>query len=314
MRGRDQTSPHPTAGRRNRYCTDLLLLPISHLASLQLVTEDGLREHYYSVPTTTNGDDEITDYTFEQFRHALIKSIMKDTVLTNIITQQILDSYSHDLVQTFCTIVEKNFDKNLDQCQKAISFVSRWLSLVDERDQQSLDEFPNRHVWLLAHVYASFEYDQNDLLSFYSACRIADRLDPTKSFYHELFRDQYVTRSSVRETLFRRMFDGLWAQLCELSTNGENSDTWTLSYTLIYKYYPSDKVLERSELSGIKHQIEFMNLANLILLNETTPEPVRLVRHLLDHLDLLDGNESSRVQLCENVPLDHHVDPSILSS
>ena len=266
------------------------------------MTEDGLREHYYSVPTTTDGDGEITDYTFEQFRHALTKSIMKDTVLTNIITQQILDSYSHDLVQTFCTIVEKNFDKDLDQCQKAITFVSRWLSLVDERDQQSLDEFPNRHVWLIGHVYASFEYDQNDLLSFYSACRIADRLYPTKSFYDELFRDQYVTRSSVRETLFRRMFDGLWAQLCELSTNGEDSDTWTLSYTLISKYYPSDKVLERTELFGIKHQIEFMNLANLIFLNETTPEPIRLVRHLLNHLELLDGNNPAAFNYAKMFP------------
>ncbi|CAF4417015.1 unnamed protein product [Rotaria sp. Silwood2] len=261
--------------------------------------DDVPRQHYYAVPSVTtmdyNYDDEnqTTEYTFEQFRYELIKSILNDKILTDIINEHILNSYSNDLVRTFCTIVEKNFDENLIQCQKTIEFVSRWLLLVDDNDQQSLEESSNKYVWLLAHVYTSFEYDQNDLFSLYSACRITDRLDSKQSFYDNLLLDNHVTRSEVREKLFRFMFDNLWKNLCELCSNNNTSETWMHIYTFISKYYPSDKVLQRTQLIEIKEQIEFMNLAYFILINDNIPQAKELVSNLLKDIHLVHINNNN---------------------
>jgi hypothetical protein len=251
------------------------------------VEENGLRRDYYAVPPITTTDNnnenenEISQYTFEQFRFKLINSIMNDKVLADIICERILHSYSNDLVRTFCTIAENNFKNDLDQCQQTVEFVSRWLLLIDENDRQSLDNFSNKYVWLLAHVYTSFEYEQNDLISMYSACRIIDRVDPTRLSYNNLFNDENMTRSDIREKVFRLIFDYLWQNLCELCSNNENNQKWIYTYTFISKYYPSDKVLQSTQLIDIKSRIEFMNLAYLIFLNEKTPEPQELVLNLL---------------------------------
>ena len=180
-----------------------------------LETNEDLRQDYYAVPPITtveknfvDHDDETTEHTFAQFRSRLYKSILNDRILRDITTEEILQSYTNDLVQTFCTIVEKNFDENL-QCQKTIEFVARWLLLIDDDDRQSFEESPHKQALLLSHAYSSFEYDQNDLFFLYSACRITDRLDRTRSFYVDLFVDRHVTRSAIRENLFRLMFDHL---------------------------------------------------------------------------------------------------------
>ena len=230
------------------------------------------------ITTDSNDEDETIEYTFEQFRSKLMKSILNDKILSDIINERILNSYSNDLVRTFCTIVEKNFDDNLIECEKTIEFVSRWLLLIDENDRQPLEDCPHKHIWLLVHIYASFEYDRNDLFSLYSACRITDRLVSTRTFYNDLFTDDHRTRSEVRENLFRLMFDYIWTNLCQLcSDNHSHDQIWIHAHTFIPKYFPSDKVLQRTQLVEIKDQIEFMNLAYLIFLNEKTPKPKELV-------------------------------------
>ncbi len=254
---------------------------------LYVEKEDGLRRDYYANPPMTTMDNsydnenDITQYTLEDFRFKLIKSIMNDKVLNDIICERILHSYSNDLIRTFCTIVENNFTNDLSQCQQTVEFISRWLLHTDDNDRQSLDEFHNKSVWLLAHVYTSFEYEQNDLISMYSACRIIDRLDPTRLSYHNLFNDENITRSNVRETFFRLIFDYLWQNLCQLCSNNESNEAWIYTYTFISKYYPSDKVLRGIQLMDIKNRIEFMNLAYLIFLNDKTLEPQKLVSILL---------------------------------
>ena len=206
------------------------------------------------------------EFTFGQFRNKLYKSILNDRILMNIITDEILLSYTNDLVRTFYIIVQKNFD------QKIIEFLSRWLLLIDEDDQQSFKESPHPNLWLLSHCYSSFEYDQNDPFSFYSACRIIDCLDLTR----DLFIENDLTRSQVRENLFRLIFDHLSTNLLHFDQN------WMQSYGFISKYYSSEKVLQRTQFLEIKDQIDFMNLAFLILLNEKIPQPI--VSHLLNNI------------------------------
>ncbi|CAF1513265.1 unnamed protein product [Adineta ricciae] len=274
------------------YADEIKLMTILKQNQQRDENADELRRDYYAIPPTTttsnyhyvNDDDE--NDTAEHFRYKLMKAIANDKVLNEIINEHILHSYSNDLVRTFCTIVEKNFDDNLQQCEKTIEFVSRWLLLVDDNDRQSLEDSPNKYIWLLSHVYASFEYDQNDLFSLYSACRITDQLDSTRSFYEDLFdNEDHITRSDVREKLFRSMFDYLWKYLCELcSTNQQSDEKWIHAYTFISKYYPSEKVLSRTQLINIKDEIDFMNLAYLIFLNDKTPQPKQLVAHLLKNL------------------------------
>ncbi|CAF1380067.1 unnamed protein product, partial [Rotaria sordida] len=283
--------------RIKSYAEDIKLTRILKQTE-QKEKDDMPRQHYYAVPSITtmdnnyNDENEMIEYTFEQFRYELIKLILNDKILTDIINEHILNSYSNDLVRTFCTIVEKNFDENLIQCQKTIEFISHWLLLVDDNDRQSLEESPNKHVWLLAHVYTSFEYDQNDLFSLYSACRITDRLDLKQSFYDNLLHDNHVTRSEVREKLFRFMFDNLWKNLCEFCSNNNTGEIWMHIYTFISKYYPSDKVLQRTQLIEIKEQIEFMNLAYLILINDKIPQAKELVSNLLKDIHLVHINNN----------------------
>ncbi|CAF5150053.1 unnamed protein product, partial [Rotaria sp. Silwood1] len=93
--------------------------------------EDRLRNDYYTIPSITTANDhnennsEMTPYTFEEYRHKLIDSILHDQVLTDMICERIVYSYSTDLVGTICTIVDNNFNNDLVQCQQAVEFVSR---------------------------------------------------------------------------------------------------------------------------------------------------------------------------------------------
>ena len=153
-----------------------------------------------------------------------------------------------------------------------------------------MENGPHKQAWLVAHAYSSLEYDQNDLFSLYSACRTINRLDPTRLSYADLFLGNYVTRSQVRDTLFRLMFAYLWENLRQFCSNTDTDNIWIHSYTFISRYYPSEKVLQRVQLLEIKAQIEFMNLAYLILLNEKTPQPKQLVSHLLNEIYFIHVN------------------------
>lgn len=279
-----------------------------------LAAENDRQRHYYAVPPTTTTmmydevDETPTDaHKFEHFRFELSKALMRDKLLAEIARPQIVQSYSNDLVQTCCTIVEKNFDTDRIQYQKTIEFVSRWLLLVDENDQGLLDESPHQTIWLLAHAYASFEYDHHDLFSLYSACRIMDRLDPTRSFYEDLFESEGVTRANVREELFRRMFDHLWENLRVFCLERGDYQAWMLNYALISKYYPSEKVLGHSRLVDIRNRIEFMNLAHLILFNDKTPNRQELLTNLMETIDMNDdepvGRYGDRPKYSEQFPL-----------
>jgi hypothetical protein len=239
------------------------------------------------------------------FRNRLIESITNDKILAEIISPSIVESYTNDTVRMLCTVVEKSFDNNREQCQKTIEFISRWLLLTDENDSNSFDTTMNKSIWSLAHIYTFFEYNQNDLLSLYSACRIIDQLDSSQSFYDNLFQHNQLTRSIIRENLFRLMFDYLWKNLCHLCSTEHSTNQWIHSYTFISKYYPSEKVLEQIQLVRVKGQIEFMNLAYLIFLNEKTSQPKELILQLLHNTSLLhdddiDGRRinSGRTSVC----------------
>ncbi|CAF4081752.1 unnamed protein product, partial [Rotaria sordida] len=254
--------------------------------------ENDIREHYYAVPDedAMNNANE-NKHSIEELRFELIKAIEKDPVLMKIVNKSVLKTYSSDLIQTFCMIVEKNFTDDRVECQNSIEFVSRWLSLVDENEQRILDEYRHEDIWRLAHVFTSFEYNRNDLFSLYSACRIMDRLDQTRTFYQQLFDDDNPIRSLVRERLFRRMFDDLWKSLLDVCFNGQAKETWILCCTMISKYYPSSKVLEQTQLIDIKSHIEFINFAHFILLNENIEKPEELVAKLLQQFKFLQQNE-----------------------
>ncbi|CAF3271277.1 unnamed protein product, partial [Rotaria sp. Silwood2] len=151
--------------------------------------DNGLGQDYFSAPRITTADynnvneHAMTQDTFEQYRHQLIVSIQNDKVLTDIICERIVHSYSTDLIRTYCTMIENNFDNNLIQYQQAVEFVSRWLLHIEDNDRQSLDGYSNKNIWLLAHIYTTFEYEQNDLISMYSAIRIINRIYSTRLSY-----------------------------------------------------------------------------------------------------------------------------------
>ncbi len=224
--------------------------------------------------------------TFNRFRFELISSIQSDKILVDTINNDTVHTYSTDLIRTSCAIIENNFDRNPNQYLQTVEFVSRWLSLVDDADCQSYENDTQKHLWLLAHAYTTFEYEQTDLFSMYSACRIINCLDSMQSSFAHLFVNQSTTRSDLREAFFRSIFDHLWTNLCQSSSNKENYQTWIHTYLFISKYYPSEKVLQGMQLVEIRCQIELMNLAYLIFLNEKTVEPQELVTNLLREVQL----------------------------
>ncbi|CAF1327170.1 unnamed protein product, partial [Didymodactylos carnosus] len=197
----------------------------------------------------------------------------------------------------------------LNEHEKTIEFLSKWLLLLDENDSDLYENCTNKQVWLLSHIYTSFEYDKNDLLSLYNVCRILNHLDSTLDFYtiktkkdddddNNNNENELRTRSNVRDQLFILMFDYLWKHLC---LPDRNHQQWIEIYTFITKYYPSDKVLQRIQLTNIKSKIEFMNLAYLIFLNDKTPEPNELVFYLLTETKLVNNenndNNCSKLQI-----------------
>ncbi|CAF1142456.1 unnamed protein product, partial [Adineta ricciae] len=146
------------------------------------------------------------------------------------------------------------------------------------------------------------QYHQRDLLSIYTACRIMENLDIDQSFYENLLSDEDKERSQIREILYESMFRRLWIRLNDLCRNNNDYKQWLQSYTLISKYYPSERVLKRMEFVKMKAQIDFMNLSYFILLNQKTPQPTELVQRLLTDTGLTDNNADSSICL-QYVPL-----------
>ncbi|CAF3324909.1 unnamed protein product [Rotaria socialis] len=235
--------------------------------------ENNRRFDYYDVPATTfdnwfdNEDNK--DRTQEQHRNRLIQSLMNDAALPHIISSSILQSYINDSIRVLCKIIGNHFH---------------------EDEKVSFNSSSNRDIWQLAHIYTLFEYEEKDILSFYSACRITENFDRNQSFYNDLLAEEDMTRLQVRENLFRLMFHHLWTKLCEICQTNENAKQWIHCFTLISKYYPSESVLKRMEFVHMKIKIEFMNLAYLILVNEKTPEPIQLFQQLLNETSLMQDD------------------------
>ncbi|CAF1093606.1 unnamed protein product [Adineta steineri] len=253
-------------------------------------SEDDSSNDFSNITTTSNNpynDDDMTSLTFERFRYELLTFIKNDKILSDSINSITVYSYSKDLVSTSCAIIENNFDYDPIQYQQTVEFISRWLSLNDQNDCQLNTDEIDQNIWFLVHIYTTFEYEQTDLLSMYTACRIMHRFQSTQSPFIYLFSKQSVDRSELREIFFRSIFDQLWSNLCQLSSdNKENYKTWIYTYTFISKYYPSEKVLRRMQLIEIKCQIQLMNLIYLLFLNEKIYEPQNLVTNLLEKIQL----------------------------
>ena len=254
---------------------------------------------------------------FRQYTAELFKSMNSETILVDAFDNGILDSYCNDLVRTFCTIIENNFHVDRQQCQQTIAFVVRWLLLIDDDDRRSYDESSHPQLWLLAHVHTSFEYDRTDLLSMYSACRMIDRLDPTQSLSTRLFETPMTNRAELRETFFRLIFDHLWTDLRQVSLKKGDYQAWMQTYTFITKYYPSEKVLELIQLVEIKGQIDLMNLAYLVFLNDRTKEPQELVTRLLNGIRVSSGSDCLKslpkiIEIIERHFQTHHIANSTL--
>jgi hypothetical protein len=241
--------------------------------------------------------------------------MLNDTILFNTFSQHILDSYLNDLIRMICSIVDKNFSNDYDQNKKPIEFISQWLLLIDDNDYKSLETCSNKYIWRLAHVHTSLEYEQNDLLSVYSACRIIDRLEQNQPshndelkenqllYYIDALKENKLTRSDALQKLFGLMFNHLWNHLCKVCLKNDDSQQWIHIYNFISTYYPSNKILdvvqfERNE----KTQMEFINLAYLIFLNEKTPEPKKLISNLLNQTKLIHENNDERLDWHEMLP------------
>ncbi|CAF4659570.1 unnamed protein product, partial [Didymodactylos carnosus] len=160
---------------------------------------------------------------------------------------------------------------------------SKWLQLFDERDHIEFDNIKdkrNEDIWLLCHVYTSFIYDKNDLLSLYIACRTLDRLrqQQQKTIYHNDYQNTPLDRTEFRERIFIEMFNSLWKNLCDICSSKVNDQTidytiWIQIYSFVSRYYPSEKVLDYSQLREMKSKIELMQIAYILFLNETIPSP-----------------------------------------
>lgn len=229
--------------------------------------------------------DNMTECSKEQFCLKLTKSMLKDKILMDTISENTVNCYSNDIVRIYCMTVEGAFDKDQIQSTNAINFISHWLLLEDDTGHTVSDTSSSELAFRLAQIYTTFEYEQNDISSIYSACRIIDTFNENRFYLDELCKSEGSTRSKVREDLFRSLFDLLWTKLRELcSTRDEKQiEQWSYMYTFIYKYYPSGTLLRSTRLADIGDQIEFMRLAYSIFMNETMPDPTQLVSELLQH-------------------------------
>ncbi|CAF1064818.1 unnamed protein product [Adineta steineri] len=236
--------------------------------------------------TTTTSMNQITECSKEQFCSKLTKYMQKDKILTDIITENLLRCYSNDLVRIYCTAAEGKFDNDQNQSIEAINAISNWLLLKDD-DVNTVSEISStKLVSHLAQIHSTFEYEQNDISSLYSACRIINTFHQSRSYLNDLCQNKNSTRSYIREELFRVLFDLLWTRLRELCLNKDEKQIqqWSYMYTFINKYYPSGKLLRSTKLAEIGHQVEFMRLAYTILLNETISDPMQLIPRLLEYL------------------------------
>ncbi|CAF1180202.1 unnamed protein product, partial [Adineta ricciae] len=252
-------------------------------------SEDDVCDSSFKVTTNSNFTikNNNTPLTFERFRSELITSIKNDKILSEAVNSSTVHSYCQDLVSTSCSMIEHNFHYDRVQQQQTAEFISKWLSFIDHSDRQSNEYDTPKDIWLLGHIYTTFEYEKSDLLSMYTACRIMHHLELTQSSFTNVFAERSGDRSVLREAFFRSIFDQLWSSLCQSSSNTENHyHKWIFTYTFISKYYPSEKVLEGIPLIDIKCQIQLMNLAYLIFLNEKIPKPQKLVTNLLDKLQI----------------------------
>ncbi|CAF4482214.1 unnamed protein product, partial [Didymodactylos carnosus] len=157
----------------------------------------------------------------------------------------------------------------------------------NKKDRTEFDRIKDkRHedIWLLCHVYTSFIYDRNDLLSLYIDCRTLDRLCLQQKNVHYNNNQTILNRSEFREKCFVEMFNSLWEHLCEISSNFQMTDytTWIQIYSFVSGYYPSEKVLDYSQLREMKSKIELMQIAYIIFLNETIPTLNELIQILMN--------------------------------
>jgi hypothetical protein len=247
---------------------------------------------------------EILDCTPELFRRKLIDSMIKDAILSKILSQSIFNSYLNDLIRMTCSIVDKSFSNNHNQNKKSVEFISQWLLLLDEKDSNALKLCPKEYIWRLAHVHTLLEYEQDDLLSVYTACQIIDRLEQTQPSTEDELKENDLTRSKALKKLFGFMFNHLWNNLCKICLNNDDSHQWIHTYNFISIYYPSNKILNDILIKKKERtQVEFMNLAYLIYLNEKTPEPNKLINHLLNETKLINADDDENSDCHEMLPV-----------
>ncbi|CAF1612388.1 unnamed protein product, partial [Didymodactylos carnosus] len=234
----------------------------------------------------TTTDENTTEYVTEKLRKSLCVQIYNDKILREIVNElgeELIETYSQDLIRTFCTITERssNIDNELEnnnKREKTIEFLAKWLQIIDNDYMVEYDKCLNKNIWLLSYVYTSFEYEKNDLMSLYTACRTLDNLNINNNILSQDFG-----RVQFREHIFDSMFNCLWSKLIELSdsSNDELLILWMQTYAFVIKYYPSEKVLDGIQLRMIKTKIQFMHLSYLILLNEQIKIPFELIKDLL---------------------------------
>ncbi|CAF1276204.1 unnamed protein product, partial [Didymodactylos carnosus] len=299
--------------RIKTHADDIKLATLLKLNQESGINEKNMNNEDYN-RVTTNENDYFIDENLnvnEIFRNELCRAVVNDNILKDIINelkQRLINTYSQDLVRTFCTIVEA-IDVDIEKCSKTIEFISQWLQLLDENERNEYSNSIHKDVWLLCHVYTSFEYDRNDLLSLYSACRILDQLNPNQD-YRSIIADEVGInadnnshgRSQFRENIFRLMFDCLWSKLCHLCEIKDELSlmTWIQTYTFISKYYPSQNVLHCVQLQTIRFKIDFMHLSYLILMNEKTPTPIVLVAYLLNE-NAIDVGPNSCLSILSSI-------------
>ena len=235
-------------------------------------------------------------------------------MLSKSFSEYILNFYLNDLIRTICSIVDENF-RNVSRLNaKSIQFISQWLLLRSHNNQTPI-ECLNKSIWCLAHVHTSLEYEQSDLLSVYSACRIVELFDSDQSLTGQNFKNNQLwhsiqfweedelNRSKALKTLFELVFKHLWDSLCIMCEKNDNSPEWIRMYNFISTYYPSNKILNFIQLEkNSKAQMDFMRLAYLIFLNGKTPEANKLISNLLHETKLVDKNYHERLDWHELLP------------
>lgn len=253
-----------------------------------------------------NAQVEPIEFTLNLFRRKLMNIISKDTLLSEIFSEQFLYSYLYDLVQKTCSVIEKNFINSCERNNNSVEFVVHWLLTMAVHDSKLLETYSNEYIWRLAYILTSLEYESNDLLSIYSACRIIDYLEQNQTLTNnrklesqlvsiiKLLKEQKLSRFDILQELFKSMFNQLWKKLCIISSQNNSTQQWVYMYNFIFTYHPSSKMLDKilTKLNE-KTQVEFMHLAYLILLNEHTPKPDELIIYLLNQTELSNENNNS---------------------